>query len=1160
MNINTPLLVEERRWPKRRTEFCVRPLFFPYLEKSGPDLSVVTAAMVQAVRKHLEELSREGNHQEVARFTFSPSVRLERHKLQIELAHRHAAGAFPLAVFRALGRRIAFLPTLPEVWFEVQRGEALRPRFLDSLTEFLRKLEREEDESYVFELIEPYTQKYQCWVTTVDYRISAAQVIPKASDGQGIFATLGGAQEFDGAEELRTVGRCLDWQYPSGLMRAYRRDELCGRLQRLLNSPEKRPVLLLGPAGAGKTTLVHEFVYRHNLEKGGQFQSKRNTWLVSPQRLISGMSYVGQWEARFLAISKKMQKDDDWLYIDDLNGMFRAGVASNSDLSVADLLKRTAERRALKIVGEITPSQWRVFREADRGFADMFQILRVDEPAEETSQLILLDTIRRLETEHQCRFSPKTLPLVIDLTRRYMSHAAMPGKAVSLLSQLAINQAKRPVAPIHALHMLQQSSGMLLNMLDPGAKLQRSQLLAALQRRIIGQPHAIEVLADVMSIAKSRLNDPQRPLATMLFLGPTGVGKTETAKALAEVFFGSASRLLRFDMNEYVAPGSASRLTGSGAQPEGLLTSAIRRQPFAVVLLDEIEKAHPDVFDTLLQVLGEGRLTDSMGRTAHFGNAVIIMTSNLGVRQAGSRMGFDKDDGKGQQAVYVKAAEDFFRPEFFNRLDHVVPFDTLDRNALGQIAGLMVSEVLSRQGLAQRRTSLAISDEAEQWIVERGYHPSLGARAMKRAIESELVQPVARQLAAVSPGTPFVLELTRRGDRLVASVIRLEQAPRAADARRPSDSDDRMELLTAVGVVLNRIAAKCEQHRPPGELVPGSITNKQWQFLALRQFIDSLRSKRRGLLDYLESKNRSFRPPAFPVRQSRNRVHKWEPESPVMQDVFAAEDIRRYFSDLVEDASRHGTNDEFEQTLRQLLDQLAYLEALAPGDDGWQNQRCLVIFRTGCQVNEESHLNFALRRNSAFAQLIDFGGDGDSRNIMTVGPTGSFLTSPVSKVDGRCTVSTASVVEDEAFKLACQRLRAHVMELEGLSAYRLAMLEQGTHLQASPAGHFSPFQIIIVPLEPGEDAAAKLIHFEAGCSEASRMEEETGNKLPIHPLRFRDVLRVYYDDGRVAVDMRAGKVAESPQGEFLSLTFSVLPLPPELLAVMDQPGSGPAAD
>ena len=442
------------------------------------------------------------------------------------------------------------------------------------------------------------------------------------------------------------------------------------------------------------------------------------------------MSYVGQWEARLLAILKHAKKRQHVLYFDDPIGLFLAGISASSTLSAAQVLKPYLERRDVRVVAEITPEALRVLRERDRSFADLFHIIPVREQSSSDVLRILVGVQRRLEGKYRCGFDLDVLPVAIDLQRRYDRAAAFPGKAARMLTRLAVKadaepeskeaesqRGRDPYGPAKivtrddALKEFQAQSGLSQSFLDRRARLDRADILESLRRQVIGQDDAVEAAADVIAVAKARLNDPDRPLAAFLFLGPTGVGKTETAKAVARYLFGDAERLVRFDMNEYVNEGSASRLVGTFNQPEGLLTAAIRRQPFAVVLLDEIEKADPEVFDLLLQVLGEGRLTDALGRTADFTNAIIIMTSNLGVREAEAQVGF-RESAAAAMASYVKSAEKFFRPEFFNRLDRVLPFRRLTRDNVRLIARRLVADVLNREGFRQRKCVLNVTAAA----------------------------------------------------------------------------------------------------------------------------------------------------------------------------------------------------------------------------------------------------------------------------------------------------------------------------------------------------------------------------------------------------------------------------------------------------------------
>lgn len=339
---------------------------------------------------------------------------------------------------------------------------------------------------------------------------------------------------------------------------------------------------------------------------------------------------------------------------------------------------------------------------------------------------------RQLELRYGVRFQLETLPAIIDLQRRYVRDAAFPGKAAGLMKRLAAKfgaesedasfERRRtvPISQESVFEFFRQQSGLPLSFLDQRTRLERGQIVSALRERFVGQPQAVNAAVEIISIARARLNDTSRPLATLLLLGPTGVGKTEFARSLAGCLFGSAERLLRFDMNEFVSPTAVPLLAGTFSQPDGLLTAAVRRQPFAVLLFDEIEKAHPNVFDLLLQVLGEGRLTDARGRTTDFSNTLILLTSNLGTQRSESSLGF----GGGAEAVghlAIRAAEQFFRPEFFNRIDRVIPIERLSRADVQGIARHLLTGVLRREGLVRRQCVLNSSPAVIAWIVEQGW-------------------------------------------------------------------------------------------------------------------------------------------------------------------------------------------------------------------------------------------------------------------------------------------------------------------------------------------------------------------------------------------------------------------------------------------------------
>lgn len=561
------------------------------------------------------------------------------------------------------------------------------------LTEYFRKSAQEENNKP-----ENTSLKEKAWIMSIDLDVAIRHVVPKPREqDDDKFVILGGCGEVRGDEELETVGRCLDWQYPDGLSRAFLREREIDELRHVLTDGRRRPVALIGPLQVGKTAIIHEHVRRVIQARGGRSRD-RQFWNIAPQRLISGMSYIGQWEERILAILKETRKRKHVLYFDEFLGLYQAGVSASSNLNVANVLKPYVEQRDVSILAEMTPEHFQVLQELDRGFADLFHLIHVREPGKHDTQKILIKIIRELEGRHNCEFNPGVLPMVMDLQRRYARHLAFPGKAAGFLEQLAVKYQNETITPQSVLDEFHLKSGLSLAILDDRVSLVRSDVVERLQRMVISQQEAINAMADIVSIAKAKLNDPTRPLASFLFLGPTGVGKTQCAKALATYLFGDQERLLRFDMNEYIDPGAAARLVGTFRQPEGLLTSAIRQSPFSVLLLDEIEKAHPNVFDLLLQVLDDGRLTDALGRTADFTNTIIILTSNLGVREAGSKIGFQDSQADEMAHSFVKAAENFFRPEFFNRLDRIVPFKPLGKNAIEAICALLIEQVLKREG------------------------------------------------------------------------------------------------------------------------------------------------------------------------------------------------------------------------------------------------------------------------------------------------------------------------------------------------------------------------------------------------------------------------------------------------------------------------------
>jgi ATP-dependent Clp protease ATP-binding subunit ClpA len=830
MKLNVPLYCEKQPGEnKAPVSYLVRPLFFTEPEQRREDLSRAITALNARLREELQSLAAQPWHEVLAEWAFAPALREDKVEITLDFRKRTAKSDFLIVSYEHENLRIAFTPKLPDLFFSVRRGETIEARARDVLQRYFKKLEREEGE----DAPDPreFSIKGQAWLSTMEIRVETDSVYkPPAQQQQ---AARGEFQFKGGLAELQKTGRNLDALYPDEIDRAVQCEAEVTELAKAIDAPDFRPALLLGPRGCGKSAILHEYVARTCEARRKGAVSQQGVWLLNPQRLISGMSYVGQWENRLHAIIAIAKERKFVLAFDDLVGLFKAGQTSQSRLSVAHLLKPYIEKRELRVIGEATPEQFRVLQELDRGFADLFHVIPVREPSEDGNLSILIEVMRRLEAQHECRFSPDVIPTVVDLQARYVRDSAFPGKAAGFMRQLAARYRRKEIGRSETLDEFKAVSGLSVAFLDERIRLERATITDALKQDVIGQDHAVNLLADTVMLAKARLNDQGRPLGSFLFLGPTGVGKTQMAKSIAKTLFGDEARLVRFDMNEFVSGHAVSRLTGSFNEPEGLLTGAIRRQPFCVLLFDEIEKCHPDAYDLLLQVLGEARLTDALGRTADFSNTIIILTSNLGVREADGGVGFKGHDERGAPA-YVKAAERFFRPEFFNRLDHIVPFGRLPRNEVEKIVHVLIRNVFAREGLSRRKCVLRIEREALKRVVDEGYHPKLGARALKRAIERLVTRPLSASLARLKPDVPTLITLAVHGDSVRAQLKPFVDAMPPGGSVAALGELDAKEALALMDAALEEANAALEELRPKGTISGSSIEPKHRAYFAIK--------------------------------------------------------------------------------------------------------------------------------------------------------------------------------------------------------------------------------------------------------------------------------------------------------------------------------------
>jgi ATP-dependent Clp protease ATP-binding subunit ClpC len=525
------------------------------------------------------------------------------------------------------------------------------------------------------------------------------------------------------------------------------RDAELALLTALLEGQGRLGVLLVGAEHTGKSALLRAYLAR----------GKRPVYQSSGAQLIAGMSGLGQWQERVRAVMEGVETLDAVLYFESLEDLL-AEQRESGGADLAGAMRPFLDEGKVRIVAEIRPEELDRLESRNWAFFAAFSRIKIEPlaPAEALAALQQRAAHDARAQPHRPTVEPAALPVLIDLAERYLPYGAFPGKAIRLYQDLRASREKERapgggpprLGKAEVYQFFSLTSGVPEILLRDDAPLRVADVAASLRRQIIGQDEAINALAETIGVVKAGLQPQNKPLATFLFIGPTGVGKTELSRALAELLFGGAERLLRFDMSEFMTPDAAERLIRGTDRADGLLTRAVREQPFCVLLLDEIEKAHPAVFDLLLQVCGEGRLSDARGKTAYFHNAILILTSNLGAGERRAQAGFT-GTVVSDHAHYRRLVNSSFRQEFVNRLDRVVPFRSLTRAEVQEVALLALAKVRRRRGLDEAGVTLEVSEAALRRFADDGYSEIYGARALRRHLDEHLVGPVARLLAAL---------------------------------------------------------------------------------------------------------------------------------------------------------------------------------------------------------------------------------------------------------------------------------------------------------------------------------------------------------------------------------------------------------------------------
>jgi nucleoside-triphosphatase THEP1 len=486
------------------------------------------------------------------------------------------------------------------------------------------------------------------------------------------------------------------------------------------------------------------------------------------------MSGFGMWQDRCQKLVSEASKEKAVIHFGNLIELMEVGKSAHDMQGIASFLRPKLARGLLNVIVECTPEQLPVIEREDPHLLEVFHQIKVEQPSREKC-LKILERVAEKETEKKkIPIEPEVIETLDALHRRYATYSAAPGRPVRFLQNLLLDHKEdTPLTPLDVIKAFSNETGLPLFLLSDAAPLDLKKTTAWFDERVLGQPEASRLIIDLIATVKARMTRPRRPIASLLFIGPTGVGKTEMVKSLAEFFFQDKNKTVRFDMSEYADEIAVKRLIGGVFGNEGVMTAKVREQPFAVVLLDEFEKAHPLFFDLLLQILGEGRLTDAAGRVADFTNTIIVMTSNLGAEsyQRGST-GFLKDMQERREAMqhFTKAAREFLRPEIFNRIDRIVPFAPLSKEIVGQIAQLELTKIKKRDGLRYKNITLNLAGEVVSFLIERGYDARYGARPLKRAIERELLSPLAEELNQQSPDDKLIANVALQDKRLIVNV------------------------------------------------------------------------------------------------------------------------------------------------------------------------------------------------------------------------------------------------------------------------------------------------------------------------------------------------------------------------------------------------------
>lgn len=630
------------------------------------------------------------------------------------------------------------------------------------------------------------------------------------------------------------------------------------RLMQILSRRTKNNPILVGHPGVGKTAIVEGLATRIANNQVPKTLRDKQIYSLDLAALVAGSKYRGEFEERLKKVMHEISKRGDIiLFIDEIHNLVGAGAAEGA-IDAASILKPVLARGELQTIGATTLNEYRKYLERDAALERRFQQVRVEEPSIEETELILKGLRDRYEEHHSCQITDEALHAAAELAERYIQDRHLPDKAIDLIdeasSRLRIqsmmsaphqkeieedlkkvrtekesaiaseqydeagrlrDEEKSLVAKKHKIEdewrknegsnplivgeeeiaeVVSMWTGIPVFKLTEAESTKLVNMEEALHKRIVGQEEAVIAVSKSIRRARAGIKDPKRPTGSFIFLGPSGVGKTELARTLAEFLFGDEDSLIQIDMSEYMEKHTVSRLVGSppgyvGYDEGGQLTEAIRRKPYSVLLLDEIEKAHPDVFNILLQILEEGKLTDAQGRKVDFRNTIVIMTSNIGANQIAKNqsLGFaaNSEEGLSHEETKTRVMGELkriFRPELLNRIDETIVFHKLSRPEIIQIVDLLLTRL--RQQMATHEVTIELTDDTKELLAEKGFDPSMGARPLRRAIQHYIEDPLSDFVIGrkLEPGTNIIIARKPDLDEVDISFVPATVTPEAVAA------------------------------------------------------------------------------------------------------------------------------------------------------------------------------------------------------------------------------------------------------------------------------------------------------------------------------------------------------------------------------------------